>query len=134
MAETKLKPQGMDTTTRLASKILVATRDLSASSGDVSYTGVGFQPTSLMVIANCHDTFTFSNGIADSSKTCRLISASSANVVRSYADMLVLLYVTNESNLQYCNVKTYDADGFTLTWTKAGSPTGTGTMAFLCFR
>jgi hypothetical protein len=31
----------------LLSKIIVSTRDISAANGDVSYTGVGFQPTSI---------------------------------------------------------------------------------------
>lgn len=34
---------------------------------------------------------------------------------------------------QLANIKTFDADGFTITWTKEGSPIGTENLVFLCF-
>lgn len=118
--------------TRLKSKIITATRDLVAASGDVSYTGVGFTPTGIHSIGTV-GTFALSVGFADSSKTAHNIISPAINTFE-ISPSLILLYILNANNYQYAIIKTYDADGFTLTWTKGGSPTGTAQLRFLCFR
>lgn len=132
MTQTTLKPQGMDTTTRLASKAIEINRNMTTASGDVAYTGVGFTPTSILMIGFIEATSTFSIGIVDSSKvTASIFPHSSANM--GGANNKLYLQV-NANDYQGANVKTFDADGFTLTWTKTGSPTGTATLYILCFR
>lgn len=133
MAQTLIKNQGLDTTTRLSSKVITATRDMTAASGDVAYTGVGFTPTSMQVQIMLNGVAKISTGFVDSSRAIK--------GVMTYGDSAVLYDTSNylgfdtaSGQRQAFTVKSYDSDGFTLTWTKTGSPTGTITINFLCFR
>lgn len=132
MTATTLKEQAMSSTTRLVSKVITATRNMTAATGDVAYTGVGFTPTSLMVIANIEAVVAQSIGISDSAKTVRNMFQQNNSTYSSGAQVAFL--ISTAGNYQSAIVKTYDADGFTLTWTKTGSPTGTGYISFLCFK
>lgn len=122
-----------DLNTRLKTSMTFITRDMTSASGDVSYTGIGFKPTAMIAFANIHDSYAFSTGMSDSNKASRLISAPTNATMRSY-NFFILAYVTNDTNMQYATVKSYDNDGFTLTWTKAGSPTGTVGVGIMCFK
>lgn len=134
MAATTLKPQAMDATTRLSSKIISATRDLTAASGDVAYTGVGFTPTCIIAMGVVDTTLKQSKGFADSSKTAVNMFEYIADTYFIDAQLLLIETGGGASTRQSAIVKTYDTDGFTLTWTKTGSPTGTATLKFLCFK
>ena len=134
MSTTKATSNEVDTsivTSRLSSKIITATRDLTAASGDVSYTGVGFTPTAIMIIAAIQNTTKINVAMADSSKTLTGLYAYANNGF--FIDALVDFEIDG-LNKQTFIIKSYDADGFTLTWTKTGSPTGTASLKFLCFR
>jgi hypothetical protein len=37
-------------------------------------------------------------------------------------------------NYYFSNAVSSDADGFTITWTKVGSPTGTAELEYMAFR
>jgi len=52
---------------------------------------------------------------------------------RTRANYLVFTSPSSGTEI-YAIVKSYDADGFTLTWTKGGSPTGTFEFAVKCIR
>jgi hypothetical protein len=123
-------------TTRLLSKTITGSRDLTAAGAptDVSYTGVGFQPTSIiaMCTVNGGTTGYFTITVADSAKATNGLYRF-ATTDLSYQNNLIYVGTASGTN-QYATLKSYDADGFTLTWTKTGSPTGTLTMVFLCFR
>jgi len=110
-------------------------RDLSAASGDVSYTGVGFKPSLIFFFGGVHTTqgtmsAGFSNGTAhegvflylDTTLKTGVNSAAAINIHTSAADA------------QTAIVKSFDADGFTLTWTKASSPTGTTIINYIALR
>lgn len=115
----------------ISSKVITATRDLTSASGDVSYTGVGFTPSSILVLVVIDTTLHQSIGFADSAKTGACISEYDGTM--TYAANLIR--ISNAvSNFQYAIVKSYDADGFTLTWTKYTAPTGTAHLRFICFR
>lgn len=122
----------------LSSKIISITRDMTVASGNVSYTGVGFTPTALVAITG----FTaaggtvFAVGMADSAKTCVNLDKDSTNYVADPAanGSNILTIVPSGGNYVIASVNSYDADGFTLAWTKSGSPTGTIYINILCFR
>jgi len=133
MAETLIKQQGMDPTTRLASKTIAGTRDMAAASGNVAYTGLGFRPTSIILFYAISSTFTFGMGSADSAKAVNTVGNDASGNMRPNGGYLVTAY-TSPSVSQLATISTFDADGFTLTWTKNGSPTGTLSLYFLCFR
>jgi len=115
----------------LSSKLITSTRIMTADPGDVSYNGVGFTPTSIQALTVIDGTVYFSVGFADSSKAGQALYEHAA-VKGSGAYLILIASATNK--FQTAIVKSYDADGFTLTWTKTGTPTGTVKLSFLCFR
>lgn len=119
-------------TNRLASKIITATRDLAAASGDVNYPGVGFVPTSILCIANVDNSFKFSIGMVDVSRVSKSIAPSAANFMWAGSTFITVSNAVDTA--QTAILKSFEADGFVLTWTKLGSPTGTLQLSFLCFR
>lgn len=120
-------------TKKLYSKVIEATRDGTASSGDVSYTGVGFLPTSITCLMVVDGTLYKSDGVADSGSVGRCIYQSAANTLHNGSSLVS--YTNYSSWAQNASIKSYDADGFTLTWTKNGSPTGnTLALIFICYK
>ncbi|MCK9461455.1 MAG: hypothetical protein M0R80_17635 [Proteobacteria bacterium] len=119
----------------LFTKIITATRDAGAAGAptDVSYTGVGFIPSSIKCIGVRDGTLYRSNGFSDSAKANHCTYQSAANV---YYDIAALTSYSDQASwAQSAVVKSYDADGFTLTWTKAGTPAaGTFKLTFICER
>jgi len=117
----------------LFSKMVATTRNLTAASGDVAYTGVGFIPSSIIVFYAIANSAMFGMGMTDSAKNNSMISQYYSGVTA--ADAAVFIESSPSSGTeQTAIVKSFDADGFTLTWTKAGAPTGTLLLKFLCFR
>jgi len=115
------------------SKVLAGSRDGTAASGDVSYTGVGFQPTSIQAIMSVNDTAYSSNGYGDSAKSSFCVCTPAAG--KFFTQQQLVKYTDINNWAQYATIKSYDADGFTLTWTKGGSaPAGTMTITFICYR
>jgi len=119
--------------TRLLSKVVTFDRDMTTASGDVSYTGVGFQPTAVIAFSAISSTYTRSFGIIDSGKSGLVILERTEGSMYISDNRLIQAH-TAFGDYQYARVKSYDADGFTLTWTKGGSPTGTLDAGVLCFR
>ena len=108
---------------------------MTVASGNVSYTGIGFVPTSIAAVAAVNATTVGSVGYADASKAAIAFCAIFTNLF--YANLhsaLIDLAVATGSNDQYATVASYDADGFTLTWTKSNSPTGNATLGFICYK
>ena len=123
-----------DLNTRLKSKVITSTRDLTAATADISYTGVGFEPTSIIAICNIDgSTNSVSFGFADSGKSSSEIEKDS-NTYWYKNDILLRASTSVGSSFQNATIKSYDSDGFTISWIKAGSPTGTANLIFLCFR
>lgn len=115
------------------SKVITSSRNLTTATGDVSYTGVGFTPTSIVALSIVNGaSLGYSIGFSDSAKTamCTYKGGDSNNYISAE-----ICHVTpSGGGEQYATIKSYDADGFTLTWTKSASPTGTVTLHFLCSR
>lgn len=106
------------------------TRAMTAASGDVAYTGVGFQPKGLIILAISG--LKLSWGIGDSSlteySTMLTISPTSEGGGNS-----TIVHIKTGSDWQWAQLKSMDADGFTLTWNKGGTPSGTMIMQVLAF-
>lgn len=118
--------------TALSSKVITLTRDLTTATGDVAYTGVGFIPTSISAFGVVDGTAFVSEGFSDSTKASQCIYQYGANTW-SYSAGLVAMS-PSISAYQIATVKSYDADGFTLTWTKTSTPTGTATVRVICYK
>lgn len=114
------------------SQIIEITRSSSSESGDVSYTGVGFKPSRLVVLAVSDGTLYNSIGISDKDKNCKCIYQSSDNTYHINSKNLIT-YSNYSGWAQNATVKSYDDDGFTLTWAKIGTPvTGNISIIILC--
>jgi hypothetical protein len=125
-----------DLNTRLKSKTKLSTYNLATASGDVAITGIGFQPSAIICIANVDGTAgSFSIGAADSAKTVGNISRNNNTFFYDNAGVNALIGIDpGTGNISTAIVKSFDADGFTLTWTKGGTNTGIANLIFLCFR
>jgi len=101
------------------------------SAGDVSYTGVGFQPDVLMVIHQIANTslpvaatthiatgFGFSDGTTEASVYCGSQDALSTTNTNSILSRKFIYShsLTTLAEFESATVKTLDADGYTLTW------------------
>lgn len=114
-------------------KVITITRDLTVASGNVAYTGCGFSPRMLIATGGVtpatsqYITFT---GFAASGGG----AGSSIAFGTTYANSAAFLNVadTTAANSQNATVISYDADGFTLGWTKTGTPIGTATFYVAC--
>lgn len=123
---------GATTAGTLLSKAITITRDLTVASGNVAYTGVGFVPTSCTAFGSVGVTinvYTLNAGASDSAKNGKALF-NSLNVSPHF----IFLSDTAVTNYQFADVLTYDADGFTLVWSKTAAPTGTATLEVICYR
>lgn len=132
-----INPKAMadaDLNSRLKSKIKSFTRDYGSASGDVSYTGIGFKPTSMIVhYGKTGATVGDGQGFVDSSKVSGCINNRQNN--NTIAINSNFIYSDPVSGgYQSAIVKSFNDDGFTLTWTKFGSPTGTLNLNLIAFK
>lgn len=110
-------------------KVISATRDLAVASGNVSYTGFGFQPKAIIVFCAKAGSFTVSYGLATSTSDDSVQYQYLADTFTT-GSTLVVGFISGTAG-QDGNLNSIDADGFTIAWTKTGSPTGTLAMKFM---
>lgn len=116
-------------------KITSFTRDISTASGTQAITGIGFQPDVVLFLYGVSgespggfgiddgtNHYTYANGYEVTAGSFVLSGAASINLFRAVG------------NSYAGAVTTLGADGFTITWTKTGSPTGTATVRALCIK
>ncbi|GAI08307.1 unnamed protein product [marine sediment metagenome] len=106
----------------LDSQALSFTRPMADATGDVSYAGYRFKPRVLIAIGQVATT-QVCVGFGDLALEDHFIALRGTG---SWIDGVTFLFAgaTGTDN-QYGTLKSLDSDGFTITWTKAGSPTGT---------
>lgn len=106
-------------------KMYSFSRAMDASSGNVSYTGIGFKPNAL-IFASANATIkSFSLGFHYSNDTTSLgitINWNGTSTTFSTSNDTVRLIETAGSKEQTATVASLDSDGFTLSWTKTGTP------------
>lgn len=137
MVATALKRQAVDTTQiSTDNKVITFTRDIAGAAGDVAYTGVGFIPRAIIFQYSTTDAKCMGGGNVDSAKNmASYFSAQGAIYTAAVPTTGKCIYFSNAAGTdQQALLKTFDSDGFTLTWNKTGSPTGTGNVIAHCFR
>lgn len=118
----------------------IITRDMTTASGTQTVTGLGFSPKSI-VLLSAQDTSTDKFSIGVHGRVATSGGSTKAGLYRYAADNGYGL-TSNHSVLAYESASDYyegtvtslDADGFTITWTKNGSPSGTLNIAYLAFK
>ena len=120
--------------------LLESTRDLAAATGDVAYTGVGHVPSRViaLLVPPSGGTTVISVGFGSSSSAMGFCTnAGTAGTFVPLSDFGPDTIVCGYPDVGAYNravIKSMDADGFTLTWEKVGSPTGLYAFIVLCFR
>lgn len=126
------------TSTTLTSKFGTLSRDLAGTTGAVSYTGVGFTPTSIHFQASVDNTDFRSFGMSDSNRggACFYYTSATTNALANQVAMTnaVIFISPGAGTWQGGTIQSYDADGFTISWTKTSTPTGTMRINYLAYR
>lgn len=132
----KLTWANLKATLGSTSKTILATRDMTAASGSVAYTGVGFNPRCLHIIAFIDGATAASFGIATTTSEYAMAKFGGAATAQNLVNGAIVYVSTDAagSDNQNCLVAAMDADGFTLTWSKGGTPTGTMQMMITAFK
>ena len=108
------------------------TRDVSLASGDQAVTGVGFAPVALVFFAQISGNDSGSWGVDDgTTHICFYYEAGSTHDNDMASNDASIWAEPVNANTYKGIVKSLDSDGFTITWTKGASPTGTLTVAYL---
>jgi len=113
-------------------------RGMAEASGNQSVTGVGFAPSSVIFLAGLQNTIRMSIGMDDATTTQSIgylqnTSGPYNALWQISVAASIQLYVT--ASVYYVGyLGSLDADGFTVAWTKVGSPTGTATIFYMAFR
>jgi hypothetical protein len=105
--------------------------------GNLAITGVGFQPTSVFMFSGISGFPAFHIGAqVDDGSEIGLRYADPATDENFQAEMNYAahyLYETS-SNKTYGNLSSFDADGFTITRSKSGSPTSAVVFGYICLK
>lgn len=108
------------------------TRDIATASGTQAVTGVGFTPKALILLGVIDGTTITSFGAHSATTGGAVFQRGSAG---GFFASGALQFQTNSTPDQaFASVQSMDADGFTLSWTKQNSPTGTATIIYLALR
>jgi hypothetical protein len=107
-------------------------RDVSTATGTQAITGVGFTPTSIEVFAAIGGTVKASWGMSDgTTDKCIYQNNIGGTDFISNQSQLIRVITVDISTMYTGTLDSFDADGFTISWTKAGSPTGDLTTNFI---
>jgi hypothetical protein len=113
-------------------KISSFSRDMSASDGDAAITGTGFKPSGIIFISYV-DPVSGAVGIDDGNGTHGIIMHYGAGSTYGGSTDSIHFWVSSGNSVSGY-VKSMDSDGFTVTYVKQGSPTGTASVFYLAFR
>lgn len=117
-------------------KVIISGRDLTAASGNVSYTGAGFKPKAAIFLAAINGAAGASWGFCDQGGTQGSIYDDQPAVATAWgtsgAAAIFILQAAGAS--QSAAVQTFDSDGLTVAWTKTGAPTGTADLIMFLLR
>lgn len=110
------------------------TRDTSTASGSQAVTGVGFKPTTISFFANISSTVSQSYGVDDiTTHFCVCyVGNDAAGIMRNDTSYSIVLYNSAGTAAAFGKISSFDADGFTISWNKSGSMTGTATIGYRC--
>lgn len=119
----------------LQSKYVTFSYNLATASGSQSITGVGFKPSTLIIVGFVNSTNSVAVGFADAGGAGAAVTWYGSNLGTGGAHPFEM-FLANGAGTDFAagNISSYDSDGFTISWTKSGSPTGTVTWSVLALR
>jgi hypothetical protein len=118
-------------------KIGSFTRDISTASGTQAITGVGFTPRAVIFLSGVNFGQQMSIGL-DMGMAAGAYVIGSMNAAAAghwlATPAASIYFIAGESDNCNGRVQSFDSDGFTVIWTKNGSPTGTGQVYYLAIK
>lgn len=113
------------------SKLISFTRLLTSDNGEQEITGVGFAPRLIVFLAGVVGGGSMGSlGVATEDGESQLINQDGLSISGSAS----VIVVGTAAAYAYCTITSLNADGFTLDWSKSGSPSGTAQITAVCFR
>lgn len=118
--------------------IITATRDMTAASGNVSYDLTGFGvPKGIIALASIDAAAQMSHGmsiinVGGGRNDEVMYRAADGNFYQDATKLIIIEPVAG--NKQDATTVSFDNDGFTLSWTKTGAPTGICKLLFFIHR
>jgi hypothetical protein len=110
--------------------------DLSVA-GTQAITGIGFKPSYVSIYTTRNsDWKTGSFGMSDGTTDRAMYNASNTGLgAGAFPPANYVIFLDQDgSNDARALIQSFDSDGFTLNWTKGGSPTGAATIYFTAYR
>ncbi len=103
----------------------------ATTTGNQSITGVGFQPVFLELLMGIDGTKYMGRSMTDGINMAGIFdSKQGTEGVYYVADDFLTMYYQDANNTSWSVISSFDADGFTITKSKANSPTGTLTVYY----
>jgi hypothetical protein len=109
-------------------------RAANGADGDVGYTGFGFQPNTLIAFSTIQGTAYSSWGSCASDLTTQGVWDDHATTADTYTGGTTFVRADQNANSASGQISSFDADGFTLSWSKVGTPTGTIQVKLIALR
>jgi hypothetical protein len=129
IAAANLLPFGSNNT-----KVITFTNNL-ATTGTQTITGVGFTPSLVIFYATTSGaTFSFSIGFDNGSTPQNIHQANTLVFFNTNPSGTSIILNITGTDYVYANITSFNSDGFVITWSKGGSPTGTAGVVALCFQ
>ena len=115
--------------------IINISRDMLAVSGDIPYTGLGFQPKAVWSIAgvgiSSYASIGFAHGVTEATDMRAMYNNTDVDNWSSGGQRIV--YLVGSGKSQTAGIVSFDVDGLTLSWAKGGTPlAGTLTANLFC--
>jgi hypothetical protein len=123
-----------------SSSIGSTTRDMSTATGTQAITGLGFKPKLIIFLANTLTTGQASIGFSQLPRTAASpssntnINSRTATSAGTYSLNAGGIFAWQGAGTYYTgSIDSLDADGFTISWVRTGTPTGTLDISYLAF-
>ena len=109
--------------------------DTATSTGTQVISGVGFKPSHVIFIAAIDVTSQMSIGFDNGTNRYTLYDYNAAGAGQYALATTEAVYLLQGAGTYYTgHITTLGSDGFTVSWAKGGSKTGTATIAYMAFR
>jgi hypothetical protein len=112
------------------------TRDLSIATGTQAVTGVGFKPKYVMITAGGGALAGMTSWGSYNGSINSATYNNDNTVAKTFGGTVTKCVQLNAGggNTYTATISSFDVDGFTLSWVRTGTPTGTTGLIFTCFR
>ena len=109
-------------------------RDISAAAGTQTIIGVGFKPSAVSFIMGMINTPTGASGFMDSTGNQGNVEYKQGGLYQTSSAYCLIGRNPALGDYSYGSFFSMNSDGFTISWTKAGSPTGMLDITYMAHR